>query len=121
MKIMVVDDEPDMVYILRIILEKEGHSVVETYTGKECLQKLKSEKIDIILLDDIMPGIGGWETLKAIKEDGELSSIPVVMLTTIPLAELFKRGEALDTAYYLPKPFERSDLLELIEYIRENY
>ncbi|MBI5253402.1 MAG: response regulator [Euryarchaeota archaeon] len=121
MKIMVVDDEPDMVYILRIILEKEGHSVVEAYTGKECLQKLKSEKIDIILLDDIMPGMDGWRTCKLIKENEKTSSIPVCMLTV--LSREVERRTSLDLALadaHLGKPFEKRELVETVRRLLRN-
>jgi CheY-like chemotaxis protein len=113
---MVVDDEPDIVYVLRLILEREGHEVVQASSGEECLEKLEAEEVDLVLLDDLMPGMDGWEVLKRIRGDRRLNSTPVVVVTAMSPKRLAKKRETLDTAYYLPKPFNREDLLELIEY-----
>lgn len=111
-EIMVVDDEPDIIYMLKVLLEKEGHEVIEAYSGRECLEKLKIEKPDLILLDIVMPKMDGWETLKAIKEDGNLKSIPVVMLTAKALPIEMEREDVKGVADYITKPFTKEDLIE---------
>jgi CheY-like chemotaxis protein len=80
-EIMVVDDEPDIVFIVKAMLKREGYKVTEALSGEECLEKLEKEKPDLILMDVMMPGLDGWETCKKIKEGKKTKSIPVVMLT----------------------------------------
>jgi two-component system response regulator VicR len=67
-EIMVADDEPDIVYVIKAMLEKEDYEVIEAYSGEECLEKLEAENPDLILLDVMMPGLDGWEISKIIKE-----------------------------------------------------
>jgi two-component system response regulator VicR len=78
-KIMVVDDEPDTVDLVKLVLEIEGFEVMTAYSGKECLGKLKEEKPDGVLLDIMMPGMDGWEVFKKIRE--RYKDLPVAMLT----------------------------------------
>lgn len=67
-RILVVYDDEDITFLLRTMLEKKGHNVVEVRSGEECLEKVEAEKPDLIFLDIIMPGIGGWEVCRRIKE-----------------------------------------------------
>jgi CheY-like chemotaxis protein len=80
-KIMVVDDEPDIVYVVRSILEKAGYEVVGANSGEEALDRLMEENPDLVLLDVMMPGIDGWETCRRIKEKSK--HILVAMLTVM--------------------------------------
>lgn len=80
-KIMVVDDEPDIVYVVRSILEKAGYEVVGVNSGEEALDRLMEEKPNLVLLDVMMPGIDGWETCRRIKEKSK--HILVAMLTVM--------------------------------------
>lgn len=77
-KIMVVDDEPDIVYLLTNMLEKAGYQVSGASSGEKALQMLAEEKPDLVLLDIMMPGIDGWETCRRIKKK---SNALVAMLT----------------------------------------
>lgn len=81
-KIMVVDDQKDWTYLVRKILEKSGHEVVEAHSGPECTRLVNAERPDIIFLDIEMNGTNGWEICKGIKEDPSTSSIPVCMLSS---------------------------------------
>lgn len=63
-KIMVVDDEPDTVDLVKLVLETEGFEVITAYSGSECLMKLDEEKPDAVLLDIMMPEMDGWEVFK---------------------------------------------------------
>ena len=76
---MVVDDEPDIHYILKTALEREGYDVVEMLSGIECLQNIDKIKPDLVLMDIMMPDMDGWEVCKQIKETKK--GIPVSMLT----------------------------------------
>jgi CheY-like chemotaxis protein len=80
-KILVVDDESDVVELVKLALKDDGHSITGASSGKEGLDLLKKEKPDLILLDVMMPEMDGWEVCRRIKEDPETSSITVAMLT----------------------------------------
>ena len=80
-KIMVVDDEPEVSIVVSTMLEKEGHEIIKVYSGMECLERLKEEKPDLILLDIMMPGLDGWEVCRRIKNTPDTKDIPVAMLT----------------------------------------
>jgi CheY-like chemotaxis protein len=118
MKIMLVDDEPDILLIERIILEKAGYEVIETRSGEECLERLKTEKPDIILLDVMMPGISGWETSKSIKEDESTKDIPDIMVTVRgsedDMTKSFQYG---NSDGHVVKPIIKEKLLKTIEWI----
>jgi CheY-like chemotaxis protein len=80
-KIMLVDDEPDIVFLIKRILEKGGHEVVEAYNGVEALKGTKEENPDLLLRDIMMPGINGWEVSRILKTKKDTRDIPIVMLT----------------------------------------
>lgn len=115
---MVVDDEEDILYLVKTILNKAGHEVITASSGEECLEILKTEKPDLILLDVMMPGLDGFDTSKLIKADEENKSIPIAMLTvksgdTDRLRSL-EEG-AID--WHISKPVERKKLVEMVDWL----
>jgi CheY-like chemotaxis protein len=78
---MVVDDDPDVVFIYKRILEREGHEVIEIYNGYDCLKRIEDEKPDLVTMDIMMPGLNGWEVCKKIKENEKTKHIPVVVVS----------------------------------------
>ncbi len=118
-RIMTVDDEPDVRFVIREILEKDGHEVIEAGSCRECLQKLRKGKPDLILLDIMMPGMDGWETLEKIRSDEATKSIPIAMVTVKSiLSEKLERGESMkELADYIEKPLIREKFLERVRTI----
>lgn len=115
-KVMVVDDEEDIRYLVRSLLETRGVEVVEAECGEECLQILEKFTPDLILLDVMMPGIDGWEVLKRIKSDDNFKSIPVAMLTSIdPTVDDMMREEFDTLTDYIMKPSLQEGLLNKIK------
>lgn len=112
-KIMVVDDEPDILFLTGIMLKKRGYEVIEASSGEECMERLKEEKVDLILLDIL--GIDGCKILGEIKGDERLKSIPVVMFTVV--AENHARRSLRCAGYdgYITKPFSREKMLGTID------
>lgn len=109
---MIVDDNNDLVDLVKNILIRENYDTMEAYSGIECLNKIKLEKPDLILLDIMMKPIDGWETLEKIKQDGDLKNIPVSMLTVIPLSpEIMRTKDIENIENYIVKPFSKKDLL----------
>ena len=113
-KILIVDDEHDLVDTIRLKLSSEGYKVDAAYTGIEGLEKAKETKPDLILLDIMMPELNGYQVCKKIKEDASLKNIPVVMLTS--KAQESDKFWGLETGAddYLTKPFEFNNLLKTI-------
>ena len=90
MKVLLIDDDEDLISIFSSALTKESFIVVSSITGQDGLQKAKSEKPDIILLDQVLPDISGNEILKTLKEDSETKDIPVILLSNFSQEELVK-------------------------------
>ena len=112
--IMVVDDSPDLVEIVRLTLEGKGFNVRCAYSGKELLAALEKEKPDLILLDIMMPGMDGFEVLIRLKWNPATASIPVILLTAKVHHEDVLRGYKLGTDHYIKKPFDNNQLVTSI-------
>ncbi len=106
--ILIVDDDPDAVELLKTYVQEVGCNVLVAKNGEECIKIAKEKKPDLILLDIIMPGIDGWETLKRLKSDPETANIPVVIVSIV--AEK-RRGIYLGAVDCLTKPVSKEDLL----------
>ncbi|NOZ59459.1 MAG: response regulator [Euryarchaeota archaeon] len=116
-KILLVDDEPEMRFITRKMLEKAGHTVVEACSGEECLARLEEELPDLILLDVMMPGDDGWEVCRKIKSQDRTRGIPVVMFTVRTEEEDMLESTSSGADAHINKPFERDELLGIISRI----
>ncbi|PKL90803.1 MAG: two-component system response regulator [Candidatus Goldiibacteriota bacterium HGW-Goldbacteria-1] len=117
LRIMVVDDEPDIVKIVKISFELANYEVIECNSGEECLEKLKTEKKpDIILLDIMMPGLSGYETCVEIRKNPLFKGTKIVMLTAKGQKGDAEEGLQSGADDYIIKPF---DPYELIEQVKE--
>lgn len=116
MKILIVDDDQALATVFESSLKKDGFDVSLAYDGRSGLDKAKTEKPDLILLDQVLPDIAGNEVLKIIKEDLETKNIPVSMLSNFGQAalveEAISRG-AID--YILKYQIEPSDLVNKVK------
>jgi len=115
-KIMVVDDEENLLELVSVILMEEGFDVITATNGKECLDKLKTTKPDLVLLDMMMPGMSGRETCEKIRSDPKTKDIKVVFLTVARFSEtgkeILRKMNVLD---YITKPFDNQDLIKRIK------
>jgi two-component system alkaline phosphatase synthesis response regulator PhoP len=119
-KILVVDDEPDMVDMIRAALESASHQVVVAYDGQAGIEKARAEKPDAIILDIMMPVKDGFVACKEIKEDPQLRSIPILILTAVSEHFAHTRyaksmGLDLDAEDYIDKPIDPKLLLARLE------
>ncbi len=120
-KIMVVDDEPDIIHLVSLMLKGEGYDVVSAQRGEEALKLLMKEKPKLILLDVMMPGLDGWETCKRIKEDPTLKDSLVAMLTV--KSEDKHKVHSLDYAiadWHISKPIEKDKFLKTVKWLLTN-
>ncbi len=111
-KLLVVDDEEDLQQLLRAMLERRGYEVLSASGGLHAIRLLYHERPDLILLDVMMPGMDGWETLKRIRE---MSTVPVIMLTALGEVTHVVQGLQIGADDYISKPFDREELTARIE------
>ena len=117
-KILIVDDEDDILYILKTVLTRRGYSVTIAYSGEECLEILEKEKPDLIFMDIIMNGMDGWEAARRIKTDKRTEKIPITMVSVKSLWEDKKRSREYSFAdEHLKKPLDFGELLDTAESI----
>lgn len=115
-KIMVVDDEPNILDLVEMILEAEGHEVSKVRSGAECIDGIQKENPDLVLLDIMMPEMDGWVVYRKLKENPKTKGIPVAMLTV--KARTIDKDMALELIGvddYITKPFTPDELVERVD------
>ncbi|HEX7503066.1 MAG TPA: response regulator, partial [Acidobacteriota bacterium] len=113
--LLCVDDEEANLKLLEKLLVPRGYAVVRAASGKDALQKIKSQAIDLVLLDVIMPGMGGFEVCRQIKEDPKLRDIPIIMITALTARQDHVRGIEAGAEEFLAKPIEKTVALARIK------
>jgi DNA-binding response OmpR family regulator len=123
-KILIVDDDPDILEAISIILEANGYEVVTARDGLDGLDKLKEEKPDLMILDLLMPKMDGFEVCKELKDPrrAKYAHIPVIILSSVKEQASRRRyeletGLQLDVDDYVEKPIEHTILLERVKNI----
>ena len=117
-RVLVADDDPDMLTILRVNLEAEGYSVEEAHDGEAAWDKARDLRPDMVVLDVMMPRIDGINVLTRMRNDPGTCDIPIVLLTAKSTDEDIWEGWRAGADYYLTKPFQLDELLHFIEYLR---
>jgi two-component system sensor histidine kinase/response regulator len=118
-KILVVDDDADIVELTKTILELDGFDVLTAFSGGECLQLLEKENVDLVLLDIMMPEISGWDVAAKMKENPLWDEIPIVFLTAKGDTMSIGMG-GMASEDYIVKPFDKDALLYRIKKILED-
>ena len=116
-KILIVDDEDDILHFLELVLREKGYEVVTASGGHEALTKAQVDRPDLVLLDIMMPQMDGWEVLKLLRVDEGTSHIPVAMLSARTEAKDRVQGLQEGAIDYICKPFSLQELLGKIETI----
>jgi len=115
-RILCIDDEPEMVELLRLILGRKGFEVLGANGGREALNLLENETVDLILLDLMMPEMDGWEVFRRLRANDQTAHIPVIVVTA--------KSQDIDRVLglhivkvddYITKPFTPRELLSAIE------
>ncbi|MED1443207.1 response regulator transcription factor [Aeribacillus composti] len=119
-KILIVDDDPHIRKLIRVILSDEGFTILETEDGKDALSLLDSEKVDLIILDIMMPNMDGWDLCENIRTYYS-DSLPILMLTAKGETAQKVKGFNLGADDYLVKPFHPAELLARIKALLKRY
>jgi DNA-binding response OmpR family regulator len=115
MRVLVVDDDPDVRKLCGINLTWDGHEIIEAAGGAEGLELVSSEPLDAVVLDVMMPNIDGLEALRRIRQRPESADMPVVLISARVGIEDQIEGWAAGADAYLTKPFMPSDLSDAID------
>lgn len=113
-RILLIDDETELVKAIEIRLKHAGYEVLTACDGRDGLEKAKSERPDLILLDILMPRMDGYQTLVELKALDKVKSIPVIMLTAESMIDDVSKAADSGADDYVVKPFSHVTLLEKI-------
>lgn len=114
-KILLVDDEKDLVYAVTLQLEDNGYEVLPAYDGQEALEEARHKKPDLIILDLMLPKVDGFKVCRILKFDEKYKKIPIIMFTARAQESDKKLGQEVGADAYIAKPFEPQVLLGKVE------
>jgi two-component system alkaline phosphatase synthesis response regulator PhoP len=113
--VLIIEDEKLIIVSTQMVLEAAGFRVESATNGEDGIAKAKSQAPDLVLLDIMMPGIDGWETLTRLKRDAATANIPVVIFTAREHSRGHQKSAEMGAVDYFRKPFEPDELIELVE------
>ncbi len=113
-RIMIVDDSPTELHILKTMVEKHNHEVITAASGEEGIETAKIEKPDLILMDVVMPGLNGFQATRQLSKQPETENIPVIIVTTKDQETDKLWGMRQGAKDYIVKPAQESVLMEKI-------
>lgn len=117
--ILVVDDEEEIRMVLRLALARAGYDVVEAEDGEEALQRIAETPPDAVLLDVMMPGMGGYAVCQTLREEPRTAALPVIMLSARTDARSRQAGMRAGATKYLTKPLAAEALLRHVSEVLE--
>lgn len=112
-RILVVDDDPDILEIVQVNLEGAGFEVIGASNGLEALKRVRRESVDLVILDVMMPKMDGWEVLREIEADPRTAKVPVIMLTCLSADPDILQGLQEGAVEYITKPFDSDRLVAI--------
>ncbi len=116
-RILAVDDEPNIVRLIQVNLERQGYQVETANNGAQALAKIKANRPDLVVSDVMMPEMDGFELLANIRRDPTLMDLPVIMLTAKAQDRDVMTGYQTGADMYLTKPFNPQELLQFVKRI----
>jgi two-component system, OmpR family, alkaline phosphatase synthesis response regulator PhoP len=116
-RILAVDDEPNIVRLIQVNLERAGYQVETANNGVQALEKIHASRPDLVVSDVMMPEMDGFELLSTIRRDPALEDLPIIMLTAKAQDKNVMEGYARGADMYLTKPFNPAELLQFVKRI----
>ena len=118
-KILIVDDEPNIVVPLQFLMERNGYETVVAQSGEEALEAIAKEKPDLVLLDIMLPGIDGFEVCEIVKLKPEWKHIKIIFLTAKGRDVDIAKGMVLGADEYVTKPFSNKQIVQSVQKLLE--
>ena len=120
-RVLIVDDEPDIVGTIKFNLDLEGIQCIEAFDGEEALSKAKMGNLNLIILDIMLPKMSGYKIARLLKFDETYKHIPIIMLTARSQKADIELGEETGADEYVIKPFDMDELVGLVKkYLKKN-
>jgi DNA-binding response OmpR family regulator len=113
-RVLVADDEPNIVISLEFLMKREGHAVSVARDGPSALEAIRTGKPDLVLLDVMMPGLSGFEVCQAVRADEALAGVKILMLSAKGRDTDIAKGQAMGADAYMTKPFSTKELAEKV-------
>lgn len=114
-RILIVDDEPDVVETLQVRLGQEDYECLTAHDGNSGFELVSTEKPDLVILDIMLPGMDGFKVARLLKFQKELRHIPIIMLSARDKDEDRLMGEQTGANYYITKPFSMEELVGIVK------
>ena len=112
--VLIAEDEPHLVELLTFILEREGHKASAVYDGEAAVDRLRTDRPDVMILDLMLPKLDGYEVLKKVRGDDRLNKLPVLMLTAKGQDRDRKVAEDLGVDAFITKPFSNREVVDCV-------
>ena len=113
-KILIVEDEPNIVVPLQFIMKENGYDVTVAFSGEEAVEAISKTKPDLILLDIMLPGMDGYELCQTIRQKPGWEKIRIIFLTALGREADMAKGMALEADAYITKPFSNKEVVEKV-------
>ena len=113
-RVLIAEDEPNIVESLSFVLEREGFVVRAVLDGEAALRELRADAPDLLVLDLMLPRMNGFEVLKAVKSDPALAAVPVIVLTAKGQAQDRRMVEEIGAEGFMTKPFSNREIVERV-------
>jgi CheY-like chemotaxis protein len=114
-RILIADDDPVILRLIQVNLELEGYEVLTANNGEEAVQVANAEHPDLVILDIMMPRLDGYQACEQLKATESTREIPVIFLSAKAQQGDIEKGQSFGVAAYLTKPFDPTELLEVVE------
>ena len=114
-RILIADDDPVILRLIQVNLELEGYEVITANNGQEAVDLATAESPNLVILDIMMPRLDGYQACERLKSDTATKEIPVIFLSAKAQQGDIDKGKSYGVADYLTKPFDPSELLEVVE------
>jgi DNA-binding response OmpR family regulator len=113
-RVLVVDDDPQVLKLLRLNFEMEGYEVMSATNGEEALELVRGDTPDVVVCDVMMPGIDGLEVVRRLRAQPDTVALPLVVVSAKAQRDDVREGLRLGADAYVTKPFDPSELLEIV-------
>jgi CheY-like chemotaxis protein len=124
--ILIVDDDPDVLENILIVLDTQPYRLATARDGKKCMEMIEQEVPDLLILDLLMPRMDGWGVIREMRSEPRYANLPIMILTTV-IEDASRRryeletGMAMDIQDYVQKPIKPQDLIQRVESLLMNY